>query len=70
MPNSNASSDEEFTMLRGRVNRLENGPPVGYPVQFRIMGDDIATLRKIAGSVAERMRARQPEYPECACGLE
>ncbi|MEQ1880522.1 MAG: efflux RND transporter permease subunit [Burkholderiales bacterium] len=48
---------EEFTMLRGRVNRLENGPPVGYPVQFRIMGDDIATLRKIAGSVAERMRA-------------
>jgi multidrug efflux pump len=49
--------NEEFTMLRGRVNRLENGPPVGYPVQFRVMGDDVASLRKIAGEVAAVVRA-------------
>ncbi|MFN0038479.1 MAG: efflux RND transporter permease subunit [Burkholderiales bacterium] len=49
--------EEEFTLLRGRVNRLENGPPVGYPVQFRVMGDDIATLRNIASQVATVVRA-------------
>ena len=44
-------------MLRGRVNRLENGPPVGYPVQFRVIGNDIATVRKIAFEVASVVRA-------------
>jgi hypothetical protein len=28
--------EHDFTELRARVLRLENGPPVGYPVQFRI----------------------------------
>jgi multidrug efflux pump len=46
----------EFTILRGRVNRLENGPPVGYPVQFRVSGSNIPTLRKIANEVAAIMR--------------
>jgi multidrug efflux pump len=27
--------DQQFPDLRSRVTRLENGPPVGYPVQFR-----------------------------------
>ncbi|MFL6580442.1 MAG: efflux RND transporter permease subunit, partial [Burkholderiales bacterium] len=49
--------ESEFTMLRGRVNRLENGPPVGYPVQFRVIGNDIATVRKIAFEVASVVRA-------------
>ncbi|MGH8751191.1 MAG: efflux RND transporter permease subunit, partial [Burkholderiales bacterium] len=49
--------DTDFTLLRGRVNRLENGPPVGYPVQFRVSGKDPAQLRKIATQVAEVMRA-------------
>ncbi len=47
----------EFTSLRGRVLRLENGPPVGYPVQFRVSGHDPDTLRAIAGRVAAEMRA-------------
>ncbi|MFZ5580083.1 MAG: efflux RND transporter permease subunit [Pseudomonadota bacterium] len=47
----------EFSALRGRVIRLENGPPVGYPVQFRVSGDDLWTLRGIAEQVAEAMRA-------------
>jgi multidrug efflux pump len=46
----------EFTELRGRVTRLENGPPVGFPVQFRVMGEDIPTVRRIAREVAGVMR--------------
>ncbi|MEX0959736.1 MAG: efflux RND transporter permease subunit [Burkholderiales bacterium] len=49
--------ETEFTLLRGRVNRLENGPPVGYPVQFRVSGNDIPTVRRYAREVAEVMRA-------------
>ena len=47
---------EEFSMLRGRVLRLENGPPVGYPVQFRISGDDLAKVRTLSEEVAAAMR--------------
>ncbi len=49
--------ENDFVGLRGRVSRLENGPPVGFPVQFRVSGDDIPTVRRIAGQVAEVMRA-------------
>ncbi len=48
---------EEFSMLRGRVLRLENGPPVGYPVQFRVSGEDLAKVRSLAEQVAAAMRA-------------
>jgi len=47
----------DFTAVRSRVSRLENGPPVGFPVQFRVSGDDIATVRGIADQVATVMRA-------------
>ncbi|ULU24218.1 efflux RND transporter permease subunit [Dyella terrae] len=47
----------DFSAVRTRVSRLENGPPVGFPVQFRIDGDDIATVRGIAEKVAAVMRA-------------
>ncbi|GAB2917382.1 efflux RND transporter permease subunit [Paraburkholderia jirisanensis] len=48
---------EQFPAIRTRLSRLENGPPVGYPVQFRVSGDDIATVRAIADRVAATMRA-------------
>jgi multidrug efflux pump subunit AcrB len=48
---------EKFPAIRTRLSRLENGPPVGYPVQLRVSGDDIATVRKIAEQVAADMRA-------------
>jgi multidrug efflux pump len=51
--------DESFPEVRGRVNRLENGPPVGFPVQFRVVGEDKDTIRKIANQVAEVMRANK-----------
>ena len=47
----------DFTGVRTRLSRLENGPPIGYPVQFRVSGDDIATVRAIAERVAAVMRA-------------
>ncbi|RUL62199.1 efflux RND transporter permease subunit [Dyella dinghuensis] len=47
----------DFSEVRSRVSRLENGPPVGFPVQFRVDGDDIATVRSIAEQVAAVMRA-------------
>ena len=47
----------EFTGLRGRVLRLENGPPVGYPVQFRVAGEDLVRVRGVADQVAALMRA-------------
>ncbi len=47
---------KEFPNLRANVTRLENGPPVGFPVQFRVSGPDIPTVRKFAAEVAEVMR--------------
>ena len=47
----------DFTGLRGRVLRLENGPPVGYPVQYRVAGEDLVRIRALADQVAAAMRA-------------
>ncbi len=46
----------EFPEVRGRVRLLPNGPPVPYPVQFRIVGDDPAVLRHWAEQAKEVMR--------------
>ena len=46
-----------FPDAQGRVTRLENGPPVGFPVQFRVSGDNIAKVRGIAAQVADVVRA-------------
>ncbi|HHZ7918889.1 TPA: efflux RND transporter permease subunit [Pseudomonas aeruginosa] len=48
--------NEDFPHLRSRISRLENGPPVGYPVQFRVSGEDIPQVRELARKVADRMR--------------
>ncbi len=42
---------------RVRTQMLETGPPIGIPVQLRIYGDDIQTLRELAAQVKARMRA-------------
>jgi multidrug efflux pump len=51
------AADGSWSHLRTRVQRLENGPPVGYPVVFRVVGENVDTLRRIAGEVATVMRA-------------
>ncbi|MCX2686070.1 efflux RND transporter permease subunit, partial [Pseudomonas sp. DCB_AW] len=48
--------DQQFPELRGRVTRLENGPPVGYPVQFRVTGEHIEKARALAREVADKVR--------------
>jgi len=47
---------EQFPDLHGRVTRFEFGPPVGFPVQFRVVGKDSATLRAIAYRVRDTVR--------------
>ncbi|WP_454832295.1 efflux RND transporter permease subunit [Pseudoxanthomonas wuyuanensis] len=47
----------QFPELQLRVTRLENGPPVGYPVQFRVSGEHIDRVRELAHQVADKVRA-------------
>jgi multidrug efflux pump len=49
--------EHDFPLVRGRVTRLENGPPVGYPVQFRVSGPDDRKVASIADQVAALLRA-------------
>jgi len=46
----------EFPEVRGRVKLLPNGPPVPYPVQFRVVGIDPLKLRLRADEVKAVMR--------------
>ncbi|MBU3057692.1 efflux RND transporter permease subunit [Pseudomonas indica] len=48
--------DEDFPTLRSRVSRLENGPPVGYPIQFRVTGEHIEEVRALAREVEAKVR--------------
>jgi multidrug efflux pump subunit AcrB len=49
-------TDERFALSRGRVVRLDFGPPVGFPVQFRVVGPDAAKVREIAYQVRGVLR--------------
>ncbi|MGB9989726.1 efflux RND transporter permease subunit [Massilia sp. SM-13] len=46
-----------FPEVRGRVKLLPNGPPVPYPVQFRVTGTEVEQVRHIADQVKDIMRA-------------
>ncbi|NBA94521.1 efflux RND transporter permease subunit [Pseudomonas sp. R5(2019)] len=48
--------NERFPDVRTRVTRLENGPPVGYPMQFRVTGEHIEEVRALARKVAAKVR--------------
>ncbi|MGH8598189.1 MAG: efflux RND transporter permease subunit, partial [Gammaproteobacteria bacterium] len=50
-----------FPDLRWRVNRLENGPPVGYVLQYRVSGPDRDIARVYAAKIAAVLRANP--YP-------
>ncbi len=47
----------QFPELQFRVTRLENGPPVGYPLQFRVSGEHTDRVQAIARQMAEKVRA-------------
>lgn len=46
----------EFPEVRGRAKLLPNGPPVPYPVQFRVVGPDPVQVRAYADEVKAIMR--------------
>lgn len=48
--------NEAFPDIRARVLRLEFGPPVGFPVQFRVIGPDPLKVREIAYNVRDIVR--------------
>ncbi len=48
---------QEFPEARARVKLLPSGPPVAYPVQFRVVGPDPVALRQHAEQVKAVMRA-------------
>jgi len=48
---------KDFPEVRGRVKLLPNGPPVPYPVQFRVTGPEVAGVRTIADQVKDILRA-------------
>jgi multidrug efflux pump len=61
--------EQDFPSLRASVTRLENGPPVGFPVQFRVDGTDIPKIREIAHQVADVMR-QNPNLMNVQLGWE
>lgn len=48
---------EQFPQVVGRVSPLELGPPVGWPVQYRVLGPDPTQLRDIAMDLADLVAA-------------
>lgn len=49
--------DEEFPEVRTKIDRLPNGPPTGWPLQFRVQGPDPAVVRQFTEEVKALVRA-------------
>ena len=47
--------ETEFPSVVARVSPLELGPPVGWPLQYRVSGPDVSQVRGIALKVAQVM---------------
>lgn len=52
-----AVGEGQLSEARVRVDRFNFGPPVGFPVQFRVIGPDTGTVREIAYKVRDVMRS-------------
>jgi multidrug efflux pump len=55
-----ALADGAVPQARTRVDRFTFGPPVGFPVQFRVVGPDPLKVR----GIAEQVRAVMAENPD------
>ncbi|MBN8512303.1 MAG: efflux RND transporter permease subunit [Rickettsiales bacterium] len=51
---------ENFFSINSRIVPLEMGPPVGWPLQYRVSGHDVEQVRTIAYKVAEIL-GREPQ---------
>lgn len=52
-----AALDNDFPEVTGRVSRLELGPPVGWPVQYRVSAETTGAVRAAADQLAKILRA-------------
>ena len=57
MPRLQAELAGNFPGVRTRAYLTPLGPPVAFPVQFRIGGPDVNTIKRIANQVLEAVRA-------------
>ncbi len=48
---------DDFPSVVARVSPLELGPPVGWPIQYRVSGPDVAQVREIAFKLAQAVAA-------------
>ncbi|MBK0127607.1 efflux RND transporter permease subunit [Pantoea sp. S61] len=53
----NAVLAQHFSEFTTRVSPLELGPPVGWPVRYRVSGPDYTRVRALAGEVASTLGA-------------
>lgn len=57
---------ETFPEAVVRVSPLEMGPPIGWPVQYRVSGPDVETLRalslRLAGVIADNPAAQRVHF--------
>jgi multidrug efflux pump len=51
---------DDFPSVVSRISPLELGPPVGWPVQYRVRGPDVAQVREIALKLSQIV-ATNPE---------
>jgi multidrug efflux pump subunit AcrB len=49
--------NDDFDLLMGRVQPLQLGPPIDWPIQYRVMGKDVDEVRRLADEVAQIVRA-------------
>ncbi len=58
----------DFPGVRARANPVQLGPPIQYPVEFRMLGGDLATVKRLGDEVAavmrgdERLRDVHPDW--------
>jgi multidrug efflux pump len=58
----------DFPGVRARANAVPLGPPIQYPVEFRVLGSDLATVKRLGDEVAavmrgdERLRDVHPDW--------
>ena len=50
---------DDFPSVIARIYPLELGPPVGWPVQYRVSGPDVAEVREIAFKLAQIVATNQ-----------
>ena len=48
---------DDFPSVVGRIYPLELGPPVGWPLQYRVSGPDLGQVRELAFQVAQIVAA-------------